>query len=111
VRAQKLVVVAKKQQTTAALKLVTARQSVGGGAQDTTRSGGQPELAADLDGGRQLSNPGEQDSPSEILRGTPSGEPKFRGRTPRNRQPLSKQFNGNVTEEAYRANRGYQCES
>ena len=51
-------------------------------------------------------------SPSEILRGTPSGEPKFRGRrTPRNRQPLSKQFNGNVAEEAYRANRGYQCES
>ena len=35
------------------------------------RSGGQPELAAELDGGRELSNPGEQNSLGTILRGTP----------------------------------------
>jgi hypothetical protein len=52
---------------------------VGGGAKGSQRSGGQPELAAELDGGRQSSNPGEQDSLGTILRGTPSGERKFRG--------------------------------
>ena len=50
---------------------------VAGGSQGAPRSGGQSELAADLDGGRQLSSAGEQDSPSEILRGTPSGEFKL----------------------------------
>jgi hypothetical protein len=39
---------------------------------------GDRKMAAELDGARQLSNPGEQDSPSEILRGTPRGKSKFR---------------------------------
>jgi hypothetical protein len=63
---------------------------VGGGAKGSQRSG-RPELAAELDGGSKLSNPGEQDSPGTILRGTPSGEFKFRrGGRYLNRQPLSK---------------------
>ena len=43
---------------------------VGGGAKGSSRSGGL-ELAAELDGGCQLSNPGEIDFVGGILRGTP----------------------------------------
>ena len=53
---------------------------VGGGSQAASRSGGQPELASELDGGYQLSNPGEQNSLGAILRGTPSGESEIPGR-------------------------------
>ena len=43
-------------------------------------SRGQPKLATELDGGRRLSNPSEQDSLGTILGGTPKASPEFQRR-------------------------------